>query len=268
VDGAANNGFGIRADNTADGWSVNTTGAATDTNHPKLNVTYTTDPNVRIKSYQQGIDGYDGTVDVFPNGNSGGSAGTVIDGSTVDQGFLDGYSDTGSPDAPYFIRFDNIDLNYNSIYKAELIMKTGFSSTSADTPGTYSVHQSLIDFDTMTTYVSLDSDGDSSLNDAAELVSGGTVAPAAATPTNIEDGEVVHIDVTSIVKNWHDGAANQGIYIGAAGTDNGWQIFASGAANPEFAPELRIIGVVPEPGTIVLLLSVTSFVVRWRRARR
>jgi hypothetical protein len=61
------------------------------------------------------------------------------------------------------------------------------------------------------------------------------------------------------VENWRAGQANYGFYLATAGpenggTDNGWQVFVSGATNQVFRPQLRIIGVrVPEPGTGLLL---------------
>jgi hypothetical protein len=76
----------------------------------------------------------------------------------------------------------------------------------------------------------------------------------------MNDTEVVHLDVTSIVENWRTGQSNFGFYIGTpsptdGGTDNGWQIFTTGAPDASFRPELRIIGIlVPEPATASLLL--------------
>jgi hypothetical protein len=249
VNGGTNLGFGIRSDRSTDGWSIHSTGSATVANRPKLIVDYTTDPTVFAKSYQQGINGYTSTVDILLN-----SAGTgnTVDGSTLNEVFLDGDDGLGTSfDEPALLRFNNIDLAYNQILKAELIIKTGFSSASADTPGPITVHQLLQDWNTTTTYASLDSDMNPMLNSSTELLAGGVIGPAISTVTGANDTEVMYLDITSIVENWRAGAPNYGVYIGA-GTTNGWQIFMSGATDPNFAPELRVVGVVPEPSTLML----------------
>src|SRR5690606_25170434 len=139
VNGGTNYGLGIRSDRTTDGWSFNTTHADVPVaNRPKLNVTYTTDPLVDINSYAP-------SRDSFPNGMSSGTVGTIVDGSTVAEGFLDGNNGTDLLDQPYLVRFDNLDLNFASIYKAELVLVTGFSSSAADSPDPWNVHQMLID---------------------------------------------------------------------------------------------------------------------------
>ena len=115
VNGAPNDGFGIRSDNNTDGWSPNTTGATTVANRPKLTVTYTTDPNARLFHYQQNVNGYSGTTDSFINGINGSTVGAVVPGSAVEHGFLDGSNAaTGAGDSydqPYLVKFDNIDLS-------------------------------------------------------------------------------------------------------------------------------------------------------------
>jgi len=250
ADGAANLGVGIRSDRTTDGWSVNTTGAATVANRPRLTVNYTVDPLVEIKSYQNGVNGYAGSSDLGLNPDQ--------PGSTVQNVFVDGFSaeGTGSPDQPYLLQFDGIDTAYQQIHRAELIIKTGFASSAADSPGPFTVHQMLTDWSPATTYASLDSNGDPAVNDANELLGAGTIGPAAASVVDINDTEVMYIDVTSIVESWRSGAANHGFYIGTTGTSNGWQLFTTGATDPSFRPELRIIGVqVPEPASLALLAA-------------
>jgi len=268
VDGTSTNlGFGIRADRGTNGWSINTTGASTVANRPQLTVNYTLDPLVEVASYQEGIDGYAGTTDLRFNSADG----STLDGSTQEQQFIDGFQvddpeteqNEASPDQSYVVRFDGIDLNYDQIHRAELVMKTGFASANADSAGPFTVHQVLEDWSTSTMYADLDSNGDPTVNGPLELVAGGTIAPAAATVTGIQDTEVMYIDITSIVENWRAGQPNYGLYIGTpspteGGTANGWQIFLSGASDPNFRPELRIIGIlVPEPATMTILIATS-----------
>jgi hypothetical protein len=268
VDGTSTNlGFGIRGDRGTNGWSLNTTGASTVANRPRLTVNYTLDPLVEVASYQEGVGSYAGTTDLRFNSADG----SAVDGSTREQDFIDGFQvddpetepNEASPDQSYLVRFEGIDLNYRQIHRAELVMKTGFASANADSAGPFTVHQVLEDWSTSTTYADLDSNGDPTVNGPLELVAGGTIAAAAANVTGIQDTEVMYIDVTSIVENWRAGQPNYGLYIGTpspadGGTANGWQIFLSGAGDPDFRPELRIIGIlVPEPGTITILLAIS-----------
>jgi hypothetical protein len=219
------------------------------TSRPKLNVTYTTDPRVAIQRYSP-------SANSFPNGINAATVGTIVDGSTIAEGFLDGDNGTDSFDQPYLVRFNNLDLNFSEISKAELIFVSGFSSSAADSPEPWTIHRMLQDWNLATTYASLDSDSNPLLNNSAELVSGGVIGPAALTLPNVNDTEMVHLDVTSIVEAWRSGAPNYGFYVGAgSSTTNGWQIFTSGAADASFRPELRIVGVrVPEPSTMALLM--------------
>jgi hypothetical protein len=261
VDGSPNLGFGIRSDQNTNGWSPNTIGAATVANRPKLTVNYTLDPTVQIASYQEGVNSYTGTTDLRFD-SAGGSA---TDGSTMEQIFLDGFDTAAaSPDQSYLLRFDGINLNYQQIYRAELVIKSGFASTNADSPGPFNVHQMLEDWNLSTTYASLDNNSDPAVNGPVELQAAGTIAAAGASATGINDTEVMYIDVTSIVENWRAGQPNYGFYIGTpspadGGTANGWQIFLTGAADSSFRPELRIIGVVPEPAAATLMAAGLLF---------
>jgi hypothetical protein len=269
VDGSPNLGFGIRSDQNTNGWSPNTIGAATVANRPKLTVNYTLDPTVQIASYQQGVNSYSGTTDL----RFDSATGSATDGSTTAQIFLDGFDTAAaSPDQSYLLRFDGINLNYQQIYRAELVIKSGFASTNADSPGPFNVHQMLEDWNLSTTYASLDNNSDPTVNGPVELQAAGTIAAAGASATGINDTEVMHIDVTTIVENWRAGQPNYGFYIGTpspadGGTANGWQIFLTGAADASFRPELRIIGVVPEPAAAALLATGILFAAAAGRPR-
>jgi hypothetical protein len=264
---AANLGFGIRSDRSTDGWSPNSTGAATVANRPKLTVNYTLDPLVEITSYQQGVNSYSGTTDLRLD-----SGGMTVDGSTVEEAFLDGFSAAPSADQSYLLRFNGLNLaGYQQIFKAELVLKGGFSSGSADSPGPFMVHQMLKNWTTSNTYAEFDANGDPAVNGPVELQTAGTIAASAVSVTGINDTEVTYIDVTSIVENWRAGQTNFGFYIGTpgpdnGGTDNGWQIFTTGATDLSFRPELRIVGIlVPEPTTAIMIAIGALFVAGARR---
>lgn len=258
LNGGPNHGFGIRSDRSTDGWSPHTTGSATVASRPKLTINYTLDPLVEIASYQDGVNSYTSSSDLRID-----SLGVNTDGSTVQEVFMDGFDEAAaSPDQAYLVRFDGLNLaGYQQIHKAELILVSGFSNGAADSPGPFNIHQMLRDWTTSSTYAEFDSNGNPALNTSVELVAGGVLAPAAATATGMNDTEVVHLDVTSIVENWRSGQANYGFYIGTpavseGGTSNGWQVFTTGATDASFRPELRIIGIrVPEPTSATLVIA-------------
>jgi autotransporter-associated beta strand protein len=257
VNGSATNfGFGIRSDNNTDGWSPNTTGAATVANRPKLTVNYTTNPNARRVRYQQNVNGYNGTTDSFINGINGATQGAVVFGSSVEHGFLDGSNAAGANDSfdqPYLAKFDNIDLSMPAVTRADLVLHTGFDSDNSGTGGSFSIHRILKPWDLNTNYASLDSDGNASLTPVAELIANGFIAPAATETGQIGNAATLDLDVTSIVQAWKDGAPNYGFYIGSTGTADGWELYSSGAFGAvsngveiddvamQLAPELSIL---------------------------
>ena len=248
ADGDPNLGIAIMSDHTDndDGWSVHTTGSSDPSFRPLLSVTYTTDPNTQIVELQNGLDSYAGTTDVFLRDGD-----VSVDGSTVSEEFLDGSNGTDSFDDPYMIKFDLAGVpSASSVAKAELIIKTGISSGASDSPGAagvgYSVHQMLTPFTTASMYS--DFAGDSA---AMELA--GEISAAAAIFEDIDEAELVSVDVTSIVHNWLiNGDSNHGIYVGALGTSNGWQIFSSGAVDSDLAPMLRLTLVTAGGGGVVV----------------
>ena len=236
ADGDANLGLAVMSDHTDndDGWSVHTTGSSLAAARPLLSVTYTTDANTEVVELQNGLDGFAGTSDVFLDQTGS------IDGSTVSEGFLDGFNaNNGSPDLPYLVRFDLAGVPAAStIEKAELIIKTGVSSGASDSPGPagagYTVHQMLVPFTPASAYTDF-------AGDAAAMEGAGEIGPAAAIFEDIDEAELVSVDITSIVQNWLiNGEDNNGLYLGALGTSNGWQIFSSGAIDQDLAPMLRI----------------------------
>ncbi|MCO6045964.1 DNRLRE domain-containing protein [Aeoliella sp. ICT_H6.2] len=265
VDGATNYGLAVMSDHrdNDDGWSVHSTGSSTVSSRPELSVTYTISPLMRVNEFQQGLNGYTGTTDVLLNlvtdtaSTDERDDDTVVgglDASTESEVFLDGSNATpeepnvgNSYDTPYLIKFDDVESlgdNGRRVYKAELLVTTGFSSGVSDSGGPFTVHQLLTPFDTTSVY------GDYS-GDVNDMLAANEIAPEAARFESIDEGEYVAVDVTSVVDNWFSGDPNYGFYIGANGTSNGWQIFTSGAIDSDLAPMLRIY-TVPEPASVML----------------
>ncbi|QDU58138.1 PEP-CTERM sorting domain-containing protein [Aeoliella mucimassa] len=262
ANGGTSYGFGVRTDRSGDGWSYHTSVSSAFESRPTLNVTYTMDSGVELQTQNP-------TVDIFPNGVNADTAGTLINGNSADQYFLDGEDlDNNSYDQPYLVQFGGLDLSeYDEIVQAELVLVTGFSNGASDSPGPFTVHQIMQPWDENTTYESLDSDSDASSNETQELIDGGFIAEEAQSIIDMNDTEVLYIDVQSIVENWRAGDANYGLYIASGGTGNGWQIFTSGATEAGFQPELRVVGrQVPEPGSIALaVLGIVGLLAARRR---
>jgi hypothetical protein len=242
VDGDPNYGVAVISDHidNDDGWSVHSTGSSDVAARPLLTVEYTLDPNVKCFDLQDGLNGFDGTTDVFLREQA-----ESIDGSTVLEGFLDGLlTQQGSFDDPYMIRFDLSNLVADNeivqeVVSAELIFKTGISSPASDArvagSAGYSVHQMLQPFSVGSQY------SDFAGNSAA-MIAAGQIDIAEGLYQDIDEAELVSVDVRNILSRWLIGnETNHGFYIGAQNTDNGWQIFSSGAADTALAPMLRVV---------------------------
>lgn len=229
VDGSPNLGVGITVDRGTNAWNFQSTGAANVAVRPKLEVTYLLDTDVRVKDYQQGLDGYAGCFDILLNGKgaTGVIAGDSVLGSTVAEYFLDGFEPmpADNPDVPALIRFDGLDVDLagRKIDSAKLKLVTGFSSGEADSGGPFTVHRLLVPFTEASKYGTGDFVGD-----AGALLAAGKITPAIASFTGMQDCEVVDADISEAVKAWAAGEPNYGLYIGS-GTPNGWQIWTSGA---------------------------------------
>lgn len=241
VDGDPNFGVAVLSDHVDndDGWSVHSTGSSLVEARPLLTVTYTMDSNLEVVELQQGLNGFAGTTDLitapvistFPN----------IDGSTVSEAFLDGDDGLGTSfDSAYFVKFDLANVpSASEILKAELIIMTGISSGASDSHTTtpdvgYNVHPLLVPFSVSSAYEDF-------AGDFNAMLTAGQIGPRAAQFADIDEAELMSVDVTSVVSGWLvNGQSNHGFYVGANATSNGWQIFTSGAVDPDLAPMLRI----------------------------
>lgn len=258
VDGSPNHGVGIRADRGVNGWSFHTTGSATVSLRPKLEVTYILGDGVAANDYQQGLDGYSEGIQVIyeaPTPEAPPAVYTTVIGSMVEQEFLDGINPPSlEPDIPSMLRFGGLEteLAGRKIESATLKLVTGFASASADSPGPFTVHRLLVPFTETSNY-------DDFAGNAGDMFSAGQITPAINAFIEMQNCEVVQVDVTDAVKSWASGEANHGLYIGS-GTPNGWQIFTTGASDTSFRPILRVVSSPAPPVEIVSPLASSRHV--------
>jgi len=256
VNGDTNHGLAVVSDhNTNDnGWWVWSSEHTTPEDRPKLTVEYTTDP-ANVYEFQTGLNGYDGTTDVFLR-----QVGPSIDGATRNNAGIDGDSGTDNNDDPLLIKFDTSAIDpTEQVLQAELIFKTSLTSGGADSPGPFTVHQMLVDFDTSSEYVDFS-------GDATAMQNAGQIGNEIARFESIGHGELVAADVSEAVSNWLAGAGNFGLYVGADGlTSNGWSPMTSGTNDINLRPMLRVV-TIPEPTSFVLVaLALCGFAFARRR---
>ena len=113
--------------------------------------------------FQQGLDGYSGVLDVWVGPGIDGGASNIL-GSTLEIQYLDGQLG-GADDKQLLIKFDSIIGNGagqipagSKITDAKLIVVNG-TSGNAISAGPYGVAQMLMDFDTSTTWNTVESAG-------------------------------------------------------------------------------------------------------------
>jgi hypothetical protein len=205
-------------------------------------------------SFQQGVDGYVGTTDIYigldeadiPGGGDGN-----VSGATVEEMFLDGryFAERGDEqEMQGLLRFDDIIGNGTGqipsgaqVLSATLTLTTGTGSDFADSGGPYGVAQLVVPFDTTTTWNSLGGSG-------ATFVNGQNKRPLDQGHRGpLEPGMTSTANVTQMVQNWIDGPTNNGLVV-RAGTTNGWQIFTTGAADATLRPALEVVYDMPTTG--------------------
>lgn len=192
--------------------------------------------------FQQGVNGYEGTYDIYIGLDArdipDGEFGNVI-GSEVQEQFLDGryFEEQGdTEEIQLLLRFDDLfgeavgQIPAGSrIRSASLTLTTGESSADAPSGGPYGVAPLLFEFDEGTTWDELDGFGVSA-DYRGPYHDHGFKGPIDAVET---------ADVTRIVQGWSSGDENFGVVV-RAGTTNGWQIFTTGADDPAVRPKLTV----------------------------
>jgi hypothetical protein len=222
-------------------------------------------------TFQNGLNGYTGTVDRRLHEAPGGTPPNTYDGATRTQLGLDGYdAAVPSPDAQGLIRFENIignnpgQIPANATILSAQLTATTSTAGAAQSAGPWGIAQLLQPFGRTTdpgggTQYS----GDGSMPNG--YVSGYTCAGCGITSRGPwwQDGysnrpltgyggnwqgEVATADVTAIVQNWANGQQNNGVAIQAgfggaaqaAATSDGWNILSTGHPLIDVRPKLTV----------------------------
>jgi hypothetical protein len=192
----------------------------------EITVSTPKDPRLKVV-FQQGLDGYTGSVDLELRDASPDS---VFDGSgsmTVDM------SDGGVVHG--MMRFKDIMDNLPA--EAEIVGAELQLLTSSNSDGTQSLYRMLTDWPDACTWNTLDGDGVSP--DDMEAT-----ADAEASVTGPVSGEFTYFDVTESVTAWHTGEPNFGWGIINSSTD-GWDFRTSEHSVQEERPKLTIYYTIP-----------------------
>ena len=222
-----NMGFSIFTGGTTDGWQFCSEGNTNASRRPRLVVSYV---ESTISTYNFPADR---SVRIDPvNGTS--------DGGTINLAFLD---EIAAANQEAIVRF-NVPFGSvagaipedEEIVRAELVLTTGTSlivpegSNNAHSPGPFTVHRMLTDWNTDVTYGS------------AGLIPDVNFGPEVSRATGMGQTSAAYFDVTNIVQAWRAGYPNYGINV-KPDTSDGWQIFWPGAVSiyPGAEPVLRII---------------------------
>lgn len=254
-----NYGFTIHAGApaaTADAWGVGASNNHFVENRPKLSVTYTNAP-VQTATFQQGVNGYNGTSMVWLRDSN-----VTTDGSSMSSpAFLDGWGtgdteDDVSADDHALIKFNNIFTSQGgSVPDHAVIVKayvkvTTSNVSNAQTGQSYEVHQMLANWNSGTKYTDFGGYG--------PLPGGAETTDYSYNYGMIPNSEA-YFDITQAVASWQSGQANYGVDLRAAldpndivdntnGTSDGWSIYFTGAANTAVRPQLLVSYFLHLPG--------------------
>jgi hypothetical protein len=264
---AANYGFNIRQLNSNDGWGVRTIGNATLSSRPSLTITYDPPPApMQVATFQQGVNGYNGTVNVWLQANN-----TSTDGTTMaNPAFLDGKlpSDSTSPDDEMLLKFTNLFGSGpgqipagSTIQSAKLVLTTAglLDSTNAFSNGAWAASQVLVNWPANTHYTDPIWGGNGPTTTTSQTAS--VAVPGSTTSeltvlnnvTAVGMDQQAIFDVTAAVQGWANGSSpNYGLNIQASGTSDGWDVNFAGSTDVQARPQLVVFYTPPaatEPAT-------------------
>jgi hypothetical protein len=242
-DPSSNHGFVVQAGFTGqtNGWGFFTSGSGTVANRPKLSVTYTTDP-IGISVFQRDLNGYTGdTVARLSSGADliNNSDDITIDGSTVTGSYYIDESETSTAThLRGLFKFGNVfgagagqaPAN-KTVTKAWLVLTTGLNDDNRS-PGPFSVHAMLRDWDVTTLYSSFG------------LVPGlqeadGDMGPTLDSNYGATNGSESWFDVTSYLEAVRNGTQDFGLAVVPEAND-GWGIMLNGATDVSVHPRLVV----------------------------
>jgi len=201
-------------------------------------------------SFQNGINGYDGTFDRRIS-----DMGDNIDGLSVGSYYVDGFrAAVGQEDIQGLVRFDDIIGSDPcqipagaTILNAELILTTS-TTGNAHSRGPFGVAGLLQAFDSTTTYFA-------SFSSTTDMRSRGPwwQDGSATRPTGsysfLTHGSKESGNVTSVVQSWADGMENHGLVVQAglgnsiteqANDDDGWSYCTTGYPYADSRPQLLV----------------------------
>jgi hypothetical protein len=212
---------------------------------------------VTTTSFQNGANGYNGTFERKIDDRASTDPATEFDGSTVSAYFVDGYQ-TGtsvSNDGQALLRFDNIIGDGPRqvpagafIVDAQLQVTTGVAGNS-QSAGPWGVARLTQPFSSSTSYYTSFPCASCGIGSRGAWWQDGFSARPVAGFGGQWQGTVDSANVRSIVQEWSDGAANNGLVIQTgfgtsttvtSGTTDGWGINATGHPLVDLRPKLSV----------------------------
>lgn len=249
-----NYGFAVQAGvvGTTDGWIFRSGSHGTQSSHPVLSVTYTTDP-VSVTHLQQGVNGYAGTTMAYVQRD------LTTDAQYMSQDMLD-LNDPTLGDRAAVMRFDDLasakPTPDATLLKATLVITTGSASDNARSPGEWRLDALDADFTVDKGY--------------SEYGTEGPAGTQLSSVTGMITGSQAMFDVTAYVQAVLAGGANHGWVLRSAGTTDGWMIHFTGSEDLLARPDLQLVwstgSSVPEPTALAALAVGSLTLLRRRRA--
>ena len=249
-----NYGFAVQAGviGTTDGWIFRSGSHGTQSSHPVLSVTYTTDP-IAVTHLQQGAAGYAGTTMAFVQRD------LTTDAQYISQDMLD-LNDPTYGDRTAVMRFDNLaDAKPTpdaTLLSATLVVTTGTANDNARSPGEWRLDALNAGFTVEKGY--------------SEFGATGPAGEQLSSVTGMISDSQARFDVTAYVRAVLAGGNNFGWALRSAGTTDGWMIHFTGSEDMSARPDLQLVwstgASVPEPAITTTVALGGLALLRRRRA--
>ena len=249
-----NYGFVVQAGvvGTTDGWIFRSGSHGTQSSHPVLSVTYTTNPTA-VTHLQQGANGYAGTTMAYVQRD------LTTDAQYISQDLLD-LNDATYGDRTAVMRFDNLTdakpTPSATLLSATLVVTTGTASDNARSPGEWSLDALGANFTADTPY--------------ADFGAAGPAGTQLSSVTGMISDSQARFDVTAYVQAVLAGGDNFGWALRSSGTTDGWMIHFTGSEDVSARPDLQLVwstaASTPEPTAMTVLAVGGMTLLRRRRA--